>query len=136
MKEKFIQEELRDERVMLMDEWRELKLMTKALADVARLTLIYHLARRHEMTVTDLTDLLRLSQPLVSWHLRKLRRAGLISMRRAGRQVYCSLNTQKYQLCLQRLQQLVDPTLAMALPRGEALMDVDVREEGESTAHS
>ena len=45
-----------------MDEWRELKLMTKALADVARLTLIYHLARQQETTVTTLTDLLRLSQ--------------------------------------------------------------------------
>ena len=119
-----------------MDEWRELKLMTKALADVARLTLIYHLARRHEMTVTDLTDLLHLSQPLVSWHLRKLRRAGLVSMRRAGRQVYCSLDAQKYQFCLQRLQQLVDPTLAMAPPRGEALLEADIQEEGESTARS
>ncbi len=119
-----------------MDEWRELKLMTKALADVARLTLIYHLARRDEMTVTDLTDLLHLSQPLVSWHLRKLRRAGLISMRRSGRLVYCSLNTQKYQLCLQHLQQLVDPTHSMVPPRGEALMDAELHEEGESTTHS
>ncbi len=114
-----------------MDEWRELKLMTKALADVARLTLIYHLARQHETTVTALTDLLHLSQPLVSWHLRKLRRAGLISMRRSGRQVYCSLDSQKYQLCLQHLEQLVDPTLAMAPPRGEALVESDVAGEDE-----
>ena len=119
-----------------MDEWRELKLMTKALADVARLTLIYHLARQQETTVTVLTDLLHLSQPLVSWHLRKLRRAGLISMRRSGRQVYCSLNIQKYQLCLQRLAQLVDPTLSMAPPHGEALVEFDRQEEGEGTIRS
>ena len=118
-----------------MDEWRELKLMTKALADVARLTLIYHLARQRETTVTALTDLLHLSQPLVSWHLRKLRRAGLISMRRSGRQVYCSLDVQKYQLCLQRLEQLADPTLSMAPPRGEALIESDVHGEGEDTTH-
>ena len=119
-----------------MDEWRELKLMTKALADVARLTLIYHLARQHETTVTALTDLLHLSQPLVSWHLRKLRRAGLISMRRSGRQVYCSLDIQKYQLCLQRLEQLADPTLSMAPPRGEALVESDGLGEGEATTRS
>ncbi len=33
-------------------------------------------AKQKEITVTDLTEILGLSQPLVSWHLRKLRRAG------------------------------------------------------------
>jgi ArsR family transcriptional regulator len=129
----FIQEERTSERVVSMDEWRELKLMTKALADVARLTLIYHLARQQETTVTALADLLHLSQPLVSWHLRKLRRAGLISMRRSGRQVYCSLDTQKYQLCLQRLGQLADPALSLAPPRGDALVETDGHAESEHT---
>ncbi len=114
-----------------MDDWRELKLMTKALADVARLTIVYHLARQGETTVTALTDLLHLSQPLVSWHLRKMRRAGLVSMRRVGRQVYCSLDHQKYQRCLQRLNTLVDPTLHMdAPPTGEALIETDLQVEG------
>ncbi len=113
-----------------MDDWRELKLMTKALADVARLTIVYHLARQEETTVTALTELLHLSQPLVSWHLRKMRRAGLISMRRSGRQVYCSLNRQKYQLCLQRLNTLVDPTLPMdAPPVGNDLIEADLNVE-------
>lgn len=117
-----------------MDDWRELKLMTKALADVARLTLVYHLARQQETTVTALTDLLHLSQPLVSWHLRKLRRAGLISMRRSGRQVYCSLDRQKYQFCLQRLERLVDPALHLeAPPRGDALIESDMRGEDKGT---
>ena len=133
MKQKFIQEEqqrIGEKRVVLMDDWRELKLMTKALADVARLTLVYHLARQPETTVTALTDLLHLSQPLVSWHLRKLRRAGLISMRRSGRQVYCSLDRQKYRLCLQRLESLVDPTHLMeAPPRGDALIETDIGED-------
>ena len=33
-----------------------------------------------------------LSQPLVSWHLRRLRTAGLIQTRRAGREVICTLS--------------------------------------------
>ncbi len=113
-----------------MDDWRDLKRMMKALAGVARLTIVYHLAHEHEVTVTDLTAKLRISQPLVSWHLRKLRQAGLIETRRAGRQVYCSLNFQRFQHCLQRLQGLIDPdTLAEPLLMGAALIEADTGPE-------
>ena len=109
-----------------MNDWRELKLMTKALSDIARLTIVYHLARHGEVTVTDLADMLKLSQPLVSWHLRKLRRAGLIETRRAGRQVYCSLNVENFHLCLQRLENLIDPTILIEAPlAGPALIEAD-----------
>ena len=110
-----------------MNDWRDLKLMMKALADVARLTIVYHLAHQGEVTVTALSDLLNLSQPLVSWHLRRLRRAGLVETQRVGRQVYCSLNRQRFQHCLQRLEQLVDPTLQLESPPvGNALIDADI----------
>jgi len=110
-----------------LDDWRELKTMLKALADVARLAIIYHLAHDGEITVMALTELLGLSQPLVSWHLRKLRRANLIRTRRVGRQVYCSLNADRFQYCLQRLESLVDPTILVELlPVGEALIEVQV----------
>lgn len=113
-----------------MNDWRELKIMTKALGDVGRLTLVYHLARQDEITVTALTDLLGLSQPLVSWHLRKLRRAGLVRTRRVGRQVYCSLDKARYEYCLQRLEHLVDPAIELeALPVGEALQAEAMLEE-------
>lgn len=113
-----------------MDDWRDLKHMLKALAGVARLTIIYHLARDREVTVTDLTDRLNISQPLVSWHLRKLRRAGLIEMRRSGRQVYCSLNPQRFQICQQRLGRLIDPAImAEPLLAGPALIEADIGSE-------
>ncbi len=32
-----------------MNDWRELKIMVKALADVARLTIVYHLAHRRQV---------------------------------------------------------------------------------------
>jgi ArsR family transcriptional regulator len=109
-----------------MNDWRELKIMTKALADIARLTIVYYLARHNEVTVTDLTDMLNLSQPLVSWHLRKLRRAGLIETRRSGRQVHCSLNLPRFQLWLQRLENLVDPAVLIEAPLvGSALLEAD-----------
>ncbi len=109
-----------------MNECRELKLMMQALADVARLTIVYHLAHQEEVTVTALTELLNISQPLVSWHLHRLKRAGLVETRRLGRQVYCSLNRQRFQYCLQRLEGLIDPaTLLELLPAGEELMEIE-----------
>lgn len=109
---------------VIMNDWRELKIMMKALADVARLTIVYHLAHQEEITVTALTDLLGISQPLVSWHLRKLRRAGLIRTRRVGRQVYCTLDYQRFQYCLQRQASLVDPAVMVErVPVGTSLIE-------------
>ena len=110
-----------------MDDWRELKAMMKALAGVARLTIVYHLAHReHDITVTELTDLLNISQPLVSWHLRRLRRAGLVETHKAGRQVYCTLNRQRFEQCLRYLEGLIDPTISIdTLPVGDALVELD-----------
>jgi len=42
--------------------------------------------------VTDLCLALRVSQPLMSWHLRILRRAGLVTTYRSGRQVHCAVS--------------------------------------------
>lgn len=109
-----------------MDDWRELKLMVKALGGVARLTIVYLLAHTDDMTVTRLTVTLGLSQPLVSWHLRKLRRAGLVHTRREGRRVYCSLDKERYQYCLSRLHTLIDPAIqAEAFPVGEMLIEAE-----------
>src|SRR5579863_4945060 len=110
-----------------MNDWRELKTTLKALAGIARLTIVYHLVHQKEITVTDLTGLLGISQPLVSWHLRKLRRAGVIQTRRVGRQVYCSLVTHRIQLCIQSLESLIDPGFSQDfLPTGEALIEADL----------
>lgn len=114
----------------MMIDWRELKQMTRALADVARLTIVYHLAHEDEITVTELTTRLGISQPLVSWHLRKLRRAGIIQTHRVGRQVYCSLIPQRIQFCIQVLDGLMDPTLSIdSLPSGEALIEAEMEPE-------
>jgi DNA-binding transcriptional ArsR family regulator len=79
----------------------------RALADRKRLLIVRYLARHEEITVTELGRKLRLSQPLISWHLRMLRRAGLVKTRRAGRQVLCSLNLQTFRTCEQRLDRIL-----------------------------
>ena len=70
---------------------RELALHFYALKDTLRLEMLVLLAG-HECTVNELAAGLRKSQPLVSWHLRRLKAAGIVKIRRAGREVYCSLD--------------------------------------------
>jgi DNA-binding transcriptional ArsR family regulator len=63
----------------------------KALADPTRLKMLQRLAQQ-PATVTELIEHVDLSQPLVSWHLHRLRAAGVIATRRAGREVICTLS--------------------------------------------
>ena len=72
------------------DDLRALRHFHKALADVNRLRIVQRLASG-AATVTELIDHVGLSQPLVSWHLGKLRAAGIVSTRRSGRETVCSI---------------------------------------------
>jgi ArsR family transcriptional regulator len=72
------------------EELRSLRLVHKALADVNRLRIVQRLAEG-DATVSDLIERIGLSQPLVSWHLGRLRTAGLIQTRRAGRETISRL---------------------------------------------
>jgi ArsR family transcriptional regulator len=69
---------------------RELRLVHKALADVNRLRIVRRLASA-EATVAELVAQVGLSQPLVSWHVGRLRAAGLVVTRRIGRETFCRL---------------------------------------------
>jgi DNA-binding transcriptional ArsR family regulator len=70
---------------------RELQDYNRTLSDTTRLRIVEQLARR-ELTVTEIARGLHMSQPLVSWHLHRLKRTGLVKMQRTGREVHCSLN--------------------------------------------
>ncbi len=73
-------------------ELRELRGCFKALSGITRLQIVKQLAGTVELSVSELAVALRLSQPLVSWHLSGLRKVGLVRVRRDGRQVLCSLD--------------------------------------------
>jgi len=72
-------------------ELHDLALHFYALKDALRLEMLLQLAG-HECTVNELAAQLHKSQPLISWHLRRLKTAGIVKIRRAGREVYCSLD--------------------------------------------
>ncbi|MCQ2010165.1 metalloregulator ArsR/SmtB family transcription factor [Sporolactobacillus sp. STSJ-5] len=69
----------------------ELSSMLKLLGDKTRLTLLSYLKYK-ELCVCELVDVLNVSQPAISQHLKKLRLAGIIRERKQGTWVYYSLN--------------------------------------------
>jgi ArsR family transcriptional regulator len=64
-----------------------------ALSDETRLQLL-ELLRGGEQCVCDLTDALDAAQSRLSFHLKTLKDAGLVTDRREGRWVYYSLNVE------------------------------------------
>ncbi len=70
---------------------KELRDYYRVLADGARLRILAQLAR-HDATVSELSRGLRLSQPLVSWHLHRLKQTGLVKTQRSGRVIHYSLD--------------------------------------------
>jgi DNA-binding transcriptional ArsR family regulator len=80
------------------------------MADPRRLRMIAEIAATPNVSVKELCARLRASQPLVSWHLRVLVRCGLVTTRRQGRLVFCTLNQGAFATYEKRLAQLIgDP---------------------------
>ncbi|HEX7172380.1 MAG TPA: metalloregulator ArsR/SmtB family transcription factor [Candidatus Limnocylindria bacterium] len=76
---------------------RRLRTLYRALGDETRLRVIGLLAEIGPMPVGELSSRVGLSQPLISWHLRILRLAGLIDTSRNGREVICRLRTAAFE---------------------------------------
>ena len=79
----------------------------EGLGNPTRLSIVERLARTPEMRVSDLAYELGVSQPRMSWHLRFLRRARVISTRRDGREVLCRLDREAIERHLVRFRELV-----------------------------
>ena len=94
------------------DDLRELRRFHKVLADVNRLR-ICRVLTEGPATVTELIDRVGLSQPLVSWHLSKLREVGLVSAQRNVRETIHTIEPEAFAMFANRQ--------ARALGRGTAL---------------
>jgi ArsR family transcriptional regulator len=78
----------------------------KALADPTRVRIVNMLVNADEaVCVCEFTPALELSQPTVSFHLAKLRKAGLIDREQRGTWAYYSLNRS----ALGRVARVLDP---------------------------
>lgn len=67
----------------------------KALGDPTRLRIL-SLLKTNERCVCEIVEILRLSQPTVSQHMRRLKSVNLVKDRRKGRWVYYSLDGKSY----------------------------------------
>lgn len=67
-------------------------LIFKALSDTTRLRCLALLANGKELCVCELTAVLDLPQPKISHHLAALRKAELVSDRKAGLWIYYRIN--------------------------------------------
>jgi DNA-binding transcriptional ArsR family regulator len=106
------------------DDLRELRVFHKALADVNRLRIVKRLAQG-PATVGDLIETVGLSQPLVSWHIGRLKAAGIVETRRSGREVFCQLRPNVFDEVAQRERVLLGvamagPVVAVAPATGAA----------------
>jgi len=63
----------------------------KALGEPTRLKIIKLLSDR-ELCVCDLEEVMQISQPRISQHLKVLKHAGLVNERKEGQRSICSLN--------------------------------------------
>ena len=91
----------------LLSKSKDLAKCFKALSDSARLCIIAQLAANAELNVSELVKALEVSQPLISWHLRRLEKVDLVKVRRKGRQAYCSLNWGKLRRYLQEFAEVL-----------------------------
>ncbi|MCC7161581.1 MAG: winged helix-turn-helix transcriptional regulator [Anaerolineae bacterium] len=69
----------------------------RTLSDSARLEILELLASSNDLTVGDLARRLNISQPLCSWHIRRLVKLGIVRMKRVGREARCSLDRARLQ---------------------------------------
>jgi ArsR family transcriptional regulator len=84
-----------------------------ALSDETRLSILERL-RRGERCVCELTDALDAAQSRLSFHLRVLKEAGLVTDRREGRWMYYTLNPEKLADVANLAQTLATPLPARA----------------------
>ena len=97
----------------------------KILKSALRLRILAALSEA-DSYVTDLTAHIRVSQPLISWHLNQLRQVGFVTSERHGRQVCYRLDRDALRVVLHDVETLLglapEPN-ATKSQRGESIDD-------------
>ncbi len=97
--------------------------MLKLLGDKTRLTILKTVSGQ-ERCVCEFVELLEMSQPSISQHLRKLRDFGLVKEKKRGKWVFYSLNEEHalYPLLADILDQVPDQTHLLEKLAGKNLV--------------
>jgi DNA-binding transcriptional ArsR family regulator len=95
---------------------RRLRTLYRALGDETRLRVIGLLAEIGPMPVNELSSRVGLSQPLISWHLRILRLAGVVDTQRQGRATICRLRLAAFEELHDAEARLIGGTAGIGAP--------------------
>jgi ArsR family transcriptional regulator len=79
----------------------------KAMADKTRLNILA-LLRHEELCVCELVEILQMTQPSISQHLRKLKQAKLVKERRNSQWIFYSIDGEIYPFIKENLEALPD----------------------------
>jgi ArsR family transcriptional regulator len=88
-----------------------LELFFKALGEPTRLRIIRLLAEQ-ELCVCELEDIMKISQPRISQHLKVLKQVGLVSERREAQKRMCRFNRVVYEDLLRQMEDFISCPLA------------------------
>ena len=96
--------------------------LSKAMADENRLHITALIAREKEACVCEISDTLKLSQPLVSRHLKQLKEAGVLESRKEGKWILYAIAANPIPLLQSYLRTLVElgsslPTITSCIKR-------------------
>jgi ArsR family transcriptional regulator len=105
---------------------KRLRTLYRALGDETRLRIVGLLAEIGPMPVNELSSRVALSQPLISWHLRILRLAGIVDTQRQGRATICRLRLAAFEELDAAAARLIGGTagVASAAPPAGTVPDV------------
>ncbi|MDH4333681.1 MAG: metalloregulator ArsR/SmtB family transcription factor [Chloroflexota bacterium] len=103
---------------------RRMRTLYRALGDETRLRVISLLAELGPMPVNELSARVVLSQPLISWHLRILRLAGLVETRRQGRERICRLQAATFGELHEIEARLIGGTSGIGVARSPSTAEV------------
>ena len=101
------------EQLSTIDDFQTIAEIFKQLGDTTRIR-IFFLLCHYEECVINISNILDMSSPAVSHHLRPLRNSGLIVSRREGKEVYYrAADTPQSQL----LHQMIEQVMEIACPK-------------------
>ncbi|MFC4711386.1 ArsR/SmtB family transcription factor [Planococcus dechangensis] len=72
-------------------DYKQMEQSLKALSDETRMLILKYLSKE-ALCICEFTELLEMTQPAISQHMRKLKQAGLICEEKRGRWTIWSLN--------------------------------------------
>lgn len=76
-------------------QFEEAAYILKALANEIRLSVIALLTEEEERTVSDMMEIIKCEQSLLSYHLTDMRAKGILNMRKSGKNCFYSIKNKR-----------------------------------------